>query len=165
EFQDTDPVQWKIFKRLFVEGADEHRLFVVGDPKQAIFRFRGADLYAYLQASKELTERYQAKSYPLPVNWRTWPDLLEALNDVFEKSGWFSETGIDFRRVTSPDADKRRHQLIADRSKRPALSAVDLTGHDALVPARRQYARFIAAEILRLLGQIEAKPALEIRQK
>ena len=55
EFQDTDDLQWRIFRRLFVEGGAHNRLFVVGDPKQAIYAFRGADVFAYLKARDELT--------------------------------------------------------------------------------------------------------------
>ena len=57
EFQDTDPVQWRIFKRLFLDhsiGSYENLLFLIGDPKQAIYSFRGADVYAYLEARNEM---------------------------------------------------------------------------------------------------------------
>ena len=51
EFQDTDPVQFKIFSRLFGQKRD-HWLFLIGDPKQSIYRFRGADLEAYFEFAK-----------------------------------------------------------------------------------------------------------------
>ena len=54
EFQDTDEIQWQIFRRLFVEGAAANRLFVIGDPKQAIYGWRGADVRTYLEACREL---------------------------------------------------------------------------------------------------------------
>ncbi len=60
EFQDTDDLQWRIFRRLFVEGGVHNRLYVVGDPKQAIYAFRGADVFAYLKARDELTGGRQA---------------------------------------------------------------------------------------------------------
>src|SRR5207244_2431313 len=116
EFQDTDPIQWSIFKRIFVEGTSQHALFVVGDPKQAIFGFRGADLYAYLAASKELKEGFHGASYPLNINWRSCPELIESLNDVFEKGHWFGETGIEFSRVGWPDNEEERNRIISDRT-------------------------------------------------
>ena len=49
EFQDTDELQWKIFRQVFVEGGG-NTVYVIGDPKQAIYGFRGADVHAYLEA-------------------------------------------------------------------------------------------------------------------
>lgn len=56
EFQDTDEIQWNIFRRLFVEAENGERLFVIGDPKQAIYGFRNADVYTYLEACQELLD-------------------------------------------------------------------------------------------------------------
>jgi exodeoxyribonuclease V beta subunit len=50
ESQDTDPLQWKIFQRVFAASQD-HWLYLIGDPKQAIYGFRGADVNTYLQAA------------------------------------------------------------------------------------------------------------------
>jgi len=50
EFQDTDELQWKIFRQVFVEGDGGNTVYVIGDPKQAIYGFRGADVHAYLEA-------------------------------------------------------------------------------------------------------------------
>ena len=81
EFQDTDPVQWKIFSHLFLG----HRpLYLVGDPKQSIYRFRGADLYTYMQAKEALGE---SASATLTRNFRSQPNLVDALNTLFHKVG------------------------------------------------------------------------------
>ena len=79
EFQDTDPVQYAIFNTLFTEATP---LFLIGDPKQAIYSFRGADIFAYIQASKAVKRRYT-----LPVNYRSHPDLITAINTLFGISG------------------------------------------------------------------------------
>ena len=79
EFQDTDPVQYDIFRRIYL-GSDLP-VFLVGDPKQAIYSFRGADIFAYLKARNDAAQRYT-----LDVNWRSDPDLLRAFNAVFERS-------------------------------------------------------------------------------
>jgi exodeoxyribonuclease V beta subunit len=57
EFQDTDPVQWEVFRLLFAgsDGADSPTLVLVGDPKQAIYSFRGADIATYLNAKAVVT--------------------------------------------------------------------------------------------------------------
>src|SRR5690606_15444292 len=56
EFQDTDDAQWATFRRVFVEAPPPHALWVIGDPKQAIYGFRGADVFTYLRATRELLE-------------------------------------------------------------------------------------------------------------
>ncbi|BCX81445.1 exodeoxyribonuclease V beta subunit [Methylomarinovum caldicuralii] len=76
EFQDTDRHQWRIFSSLF--GAGRHWLFLIGDPKQSIYRFRGADLDTYFQAAAGATERWY-----LDTNYRSHPDLVAAVNEVF----------------------------------------------------------------------------------
>ncbi len=76
EFQDTDPVQYGIFNRLF--GGGVCPLFLIGDPKQAIYRFRGADVFAYMEAAREADRRYT-----LPDNYRSEPGLIKAVNTFF----------------------------------------------------------------------------------
>ncbi|MEB3270327.1 MAG: UvrD-helicase domain-containing protein [Synechococcus sp.] len=73
EFQDTDPIQWRILRRAFGRGC--HRLVMVGDPKQAIYRFRGGDLDTYRAAADQADERWA-----LTGNRRSSPELIEALN-------------------------------------------------------------------------------------
>ncbi|MFO1470893.1 MAG: UvrD-helicase domain-containing protein [Turneriella sp.] len=85
EFQDTDSVQWQIFRTLFLSPAAEEnaaRLIVVGDPKQAIYKFRGADVFVYLQARSELTAA-GALTEVLGTNYRSAPELLEVQNAIF----------------------------------------------------------------------------------
>ena len=78
EFQDTDPVQYAIFTNVF-RNANQN-LFLIGDPKQAIYSFRGADVFAYLEATGQVDSRYTLKE-----NRRSTPDLITAINTVFSK--------------------------------------------------------------------------------
>jgi exodeoxyribonuclease V beta subunit len=78
EFQDTDPVQYDVFRRLYAE--DSSRLFLIGDPKQAIYGFRGADIFAYMQAA-----RSAARAFTLDVNHRSDPELVQAVNSLFSR--------------------------------------------------------------------------------
>jgi exodeoxyribonuclease V beta subunit len=78
EFQDTDPVQYDIFRRIFAEA--DTPLFLIGDPKQAIYSFRGADIFAYLEAAGQVPA---ARRFTLTDNWRSIPELLTAFNTVF----------------------------------------------------------------------------------
>nr|MDQ2695004.1 UvrD-helicase domain-containing protein [Pseudomonadota bacterium] len=79
EFQDTDPVQYDIFRRLYGDAGAP--VFLVGDPKQAIYSFRGADIFAYLRARHDAGRRYT-----LDVNWRSDPQLLRALNALYARA-------------------------------------------------------------------------------
>ncbi len=98
EFQDTDPVQWEIFRRLFVDGTEDHRLFVIGDPKQAIYGFRGADVHTYKVATRYLADvagasRQRKKNRKigsgdgcrvvLERSFRSSSALLDAVNEIF----------------------------------------------------------------------------------
>jgi len=162
EFQDTDPIQWRIFKRIFIDGPDEcrSRLFVIGDPKQAIYSFRGADVYAYLSAKMEMEKLASGKDgpYSLAVNWRSQPPLVTAFNRLFCREEWFkpqSAAGpfeIGYQETSSPDPADALAKMIADPSGRPVLTIVDLSLSPSPKPARPRLARFVAQEIRHLAG-------------
>ncbi|MBL8787330.1 MAG: exodeoxyribonuclease V subunit beta [Deltaproteobacteria bacterium] len=111
EFQDTDPVQWDIFEALF--GGGRHHLYLIGDPKQAIYGFRRADVRTYLDAAKTAD-----RSYTLDVNYRSDTPLVDALNHLYTRASptdaptstpvptglertAFAHPGIPYRRVTA----------------------------------------------------------------
>jgi exodeoxyribonuclease V beta subunit len=79
EFQDTDDLQYRVFSKLF--GAPGHLLFMIGDPKQAIYGFRGADIFSYLRAA-----RGAQACYTLTTNWRSAPGLVQAVNTLFSRA-------------------------------------------------------------------------------
>ncbi len=78
EFQDTDPVQYRIFRTIYGKGGKE-ALFLIGDPKQAIYGFRGADIYAYLEAAGQAESEKQT----MTTNWRADRKMVAALNALF----------------------------------------------------------------------------------
>lgn len=164
EFQDTDPLQWRIFRRIFLE-AGESRLFVVGDPKQAIFAFRGADLPTYIRARDEMQNEAGAAFMPLETNWRSAPELLEALNCLFGDGDWFgSDKGIPYREVHAPEEDERQARVVTDLTNRAAMTIVDVRPWERLKEAAKQHARFIAHEVHRLLHH-DGQPPLVIAKK
>jgi exodeoxyribonuclease V beta subunit len=79
EFQDTDPAQYEIFQTIF--RSQDHRLFFIGDPKQAIYGFRGADVFTYLDAA-----RIADRKFTLVTNWRSEAPLLAAINGLFAQT-------------------------------------------------------------------------------
>ncbi|MCA9494175.1 MAG: UvrD-helicase domain-containing protein, partial [Myxococcales bacterium] len=102
EFQDTDERQWSLVRALARQDPDrpEDRVFVVGDPKQAIYGFRGADVYAYLEAAAKAGSRST-----LATNFRSDQPLLDAY-DAFFGNAQLGDADISYREVEAPD----RHQ-------------------------------------------------------
>ena len=81
EFQDTDPLQYDIFNAVF--NLPAKRLFLIGDPKQSIYGFRGADVFAYIQAAENVADR---RKYTLGQNWRSTTELVAATNHFFSRA-------------------------------------------------------------------------------
>ena len=80
EFQDTDQLQYRIFRKIFND--DSIPLFLIGDPKQAIYSFRGADIFAYLSARDDIpSERH----FTMDKNWRSTPQMVQAVNLLFSQ--------------------------------------------------------------------------------
>jgi exodeoxyribonuclease V beta subunit len=165
EFQDTDDVQWRIFSRIFLHGHDDdqgNRLFLIGDPKQAIYAFRGADVFTYLEARqriKTLASQGSANLYDLTVNWRSSPDLVAAFNRIFCQDAWFGTREkcgpfeIGYAPSDSPEPEKRPSPIGCDRSNRPAFNIMDLSAARNHAAARAMLAGFICREIRYLVGQ------------
>ena len=106
EFQDTDPVQWKIFRKLFGERADGS-LVLVGDPKQAIYGFRGGDIETYVAAVND-TAFVERRS--MSRNWRSDTAVITALDALFA-GATFGDEAIRFQPV------------VAAREPRPGASS------------------------------------------
>jgi exodeoxyribonuclease V beta subunit len=84
EFQDTDDLQWQIFRRIFHESAGANIFYLIGDPKQAIYSFRGADVFTYLHARRAVVDAGGAL-VRLGKNYRSSPDVIAAYNRLFEQ--------------------------------------------------------------------------------
>ena len=79
EFQDTDPLQYRIFRTIY--GGSDGALFLIGDPKQSIYSFRGADIFSYMEAVHDVD-----RQYTLGKNWRSAGELITAVNTIFGES-------------------------------------------------------------------------------
>ena len=119
EFQDTSELQWKIFRRIYLSGG-EAKLTVVGDPKQAIYGFRGADLHTYEEACEQLRAAGAAE-LALRTNYRSTPKLIEALTTITA-----SVPGEPFFAVTAADARVQagRDTRLLDANGEPAAAVV-----------------------------------------
>ncbi|MBF0236651.1 MAG: exodeoxyribonuclease V subunit beta [SAR324 cluster bacterium] len=102
EFQDTDPVQYQIFNAIYPPNGPG-TLFLIGDPKQAIYSFRGADIFTYLQAAGS------AEKQSLAENWRSTPAMIQAINTLFTFKAHpnpFVYEKISYPKVTFPHEKK-----------------------------------------------------------
>jgi len=148
EFQDTDPVQYAIFSEVFRDTGNI--LFLIGDPKQAIYSFRGADIFAYLAAGREVDS-----VYTLTANWRSEPLLIKAVNTLFSvRTAPFVFPEIAYRDASSGN-DDFPNKLMINSIYEPPMKCW-LIGADEEKPlsrgvARPRIARATAAEIARLI--------------
>ncbi|MEN9847813.1 MAG: exodeoxyribonuclease subunit beta, partial [Pseudomonadota bacterium] len=115
EFQDTDPVQYKIFYQVF-SNCDNPILFFIGDPKQAIYSFRGADIFAYLDACDNADKRYT-----LSVNRRSEAGLIDAVNQLFSAHPHpFIFSQIPFNTANAPES-KQNNLTFSGEIREPLV--------------------------------------------
>ena len=146
EFQDTDPVQFAIFDSVF--GRGDAALFLIGDPKQAIYSFRGADLFAYIHAASRVQRRYT-----LSENWRSEPGLIRAVNALFSRpASPFLYRTVPFEKA-QPAVREAPRMTIGGRCEAPLkLWVVDGGGGTVTVEqARERIRRAVAAEVAQLV--------------
>lgn len=116
EFQDTDPQQYHIFSSIYAEQSDDSGLFLIGDPKQAIYSFRGADIFAYIEASRDTPDN---RRYTLNTNWRSTAQYVAAVNAIFEtpRAPFVFDDEIPFSPVAAAgSADKAPLLLNGEQS-------------------------------------------------
>lgn len=152
EFQDTDPRQYDIFSKIFSSPGTP--FFMIGDPKQAIYAFRGGDIFAYLKASKESDQRFT-----LEKNYRSAPLLVKGINAVFSGSvNPFLYEPIEFLKVTTPATAK--DTLVEKDAVVPPLQfcffqrekqALDRQGFISKDTAAGIIPKLVATDILSLL--------------
>ena len=164
EFQDTDPLQYEIFRTLF--GHRGGLLFLIGDPKQAIYSFRGADIFAYMEAARQAQVRYTLRH-----NWRAEPNLIEAINELFSRT----ENPFvfdDIRFLPATPGDRGPERLTIDGNSEPQLqiwfidggglqsSAIGKSGVINKEPARKLITNAVAGEIAGLLRRGQNRAAM-----
>jgi len=151
EFQDTDPVQYEILDRIYADPAAT--FLVIGDPKQAIYSFRGADLFAYLRAARDVGR----EAFTLDVCYRADPRLVAAVNRLFaRRPAPFLLEDVRYRpvaprpgateRLATPGGDHGALELVVLGATEPGSTARPTGGAASDVPAAA------AAEVVRWLG-------------
>lgn len=116
EFQDTDPQQYRIFHTLY-GNQGECGLLLIGDPKQAIYAFRGADIFTYIRARSEVSAHYT-----LETNWRSSFPMVQSVNRLFSSVEVpFLFEQIPFIKVAAAEKNSRLSFEIKGK-KQPAIS-------------------------------------------
>ena len=152
EFQDTDPTQWEVMRLAFATGGAT--LVLIGDPKQAIYSFRGADVYAYLDAA-----RIAGRRATLGVNWRSDQGLVEAYDALFGGSH-LGHPRIDYAPVRAADPHQSSRLLDAPRPEplrlrvlhRAGVRPLTREGYVQVNQGRRRVAEDVAADLVGLLN-------------
>ncbi|PPB13654.1 exodeoxyribonuclease V subunit beta [Pseudomonas aeruginosa] len=161
EFQDTDPVQFGIFERIYQisENRPDTGLFMIGDPKQAIYAFRGADIYTYLAARRATSGRLHS----LDTNYRSSKAMVAAVNQVFLQAearqggrGAFLFRGADDNPLPFIEvhAKGRSEQLVINGEASAALQCWQLQSEEPVSGSvyRQQLAASCASHIVDLLN-------------
>jgi exodeoxyribonuclease V beta subunit len=115
EFQDTDPLQYNIFKTLYAHKPNAG-LLMIGDPKQAIYAFRGADIFTYIEARRQVDDHYT-----LDTNWRSTTKMVNACNHFFQASSapFIYSKDISFHPVK---AIEKKEVFTCNQQEIPALN-------------------------------------------
>ena len=166
EFQDTDDRQWRIFETIFGDSDDVREaglspaLFLIGDPKQAIYGFRGGDIHTYLAA-----QRGAQGAPPLDRNFRSRPSVLRALQALYAQAGptAFLDEAIQFEPVAAGGV-RRDDDYLRDGVPAPGLTLRVLRSTDGRPlqadPSREAACAACVTDIHRVLVQARAGSAL-----
>ncbi|QIQ22393.1 exodeoxyribonuclease V subunit beta [Zophobihabitans entericus] len=146
EFQDTAPIQYQIFDQIY-QDKTQTGLLLIGDPKQAIYGFRGADIFTYIQAKSHVDHHFT-----MEINWRSSQSVVSGINQLFsqhEQPFIFNE--IPFIQVRSADKNQQKQFEINEQK----IPAVQLCVLPETITSQSDYqqamAEYTAQEILQWL--------------
>ncbi len=160
EFQDTDPLQYEIFKTLYASTPNNEplntSLLMIGDPKQAIYSFRGADIFTYIQAKRFISN--PDHHHTLGTNWRSTHKMVHAINTLFEQSSapFIYHNEIPFIPVNAA-GESDKEPLLIDNSPPVPVQFWQIESDDDKAiqgnTAKKEIASSCASKICQLLTQ------------
>ncbi len=150
EFQDTDPVQLAVFRELYFPSTEKNCLYLIGDPKQSIYKFRGADIFSYQKAA----QNKDVRTFTLGKNFRSSKAMVDAVNAIFS---WQNEgepwpSGVRFM-ASEAHKNEQRFHLEGDEQEKKTMQFLlpDSVEKTTKTESTRFVMRQAAAEISRLL--------------
>ncbi|MCK9182330.1 MAG: UvrD-helicase domain-containing protein [Fibrobacteraceae bacterium] len=152
EFQDTNNLQWEIFRTAFLNSKANH-IYVVGDPKQSIYAFQGANLNVYRKAIGEIKTGFR-----LACNHRSSDGVIKACDAVFEQAAYAEENSKDFGDAFVPSECPKENEKIAalnSSSFPPVWLAPEST-------SPFDFAKFAVSRLAEIFEIKEGKTALQI---
>ncbi|HEJ0423214.1 TPA: exodeoxyribonuclease V subunit beta [Citrobacter koseri] len=160
EFQDTDPQQYRIFRRIWRHQPDT-ALLLIGDPKQAIYAFRGADIFTYMKARSEVSAHYT-----LDTNWRSAPGMVNSVNTLFSQMN----DAFMFREIPfAPVKSARKNQslrFVLNGETQPAMNMWLMEGESCGIGDYQSYmAQVCATQIRDWLKAGQTGDALLVSEK
>ncbi|WWO97830.1 MAG: exodeoxyribonuclease V subunit beta [Candidatus Dasytiphilus stammeri] len=161
EFQDTDSKQYSIFKKIYPKDSEETALLLIGDPKQAIYSFRGADIFNYMSVRAKII-----RHYTLNINWRSSPNLISSVNKIFSTIKYpFLFPEIPFLPVKPAPSERTFSFTIHDKPQ----TALRVFLHSAQCVDTSEYYQMMAIQcandIKRLIIAVKNRSALLINSK
>lgn len=164
EFQDTDPVQFNIFSKIYLnaEAMKRHACcYLIGDPKQSIYAFRGADINSYIKAKQKVEQLTHGDGiYTLDTNYRSSPDIVYATNALFEP--WFNPKNVNpFNDVYisfSPVYSKLQKQQMMHKDKAASTATTAATASKDTKGKAKAQAKAKGAKGAAMAAQAEAAP-------
>jgi len=143
EFQDTDRQQWEIFQKIFLNNKTGHTIFLVGDPKQSIYRFREADLNVYFEAINKIA--YKKK---LVCNYRSIPTLTNALNTLFNYGPLFKQDDMIHYDNVKSGIDLKYEEFYKGGEKLPPVEFIDLGDNSTISETSEKLGKYIVSYIV-----------------
>ncbi|MCL2183359.1 MAG: UvrD-helicase domain-containing protein [Chitinispirillia bacterium] len=117
EFQDTSVIQWSIFRKIFLDGGVNAKMYIVGDPKQSIYSFQNADILSYISAKETVTGEHGGTAYSLVNNYRSLPEMIAAYNAILSPKSGSAEDWFIVENIAYPDSGAAR--APAERADNP----------------------------------------------
>ena len=157
EFQDTDELQWSFFERVFLESKGRNLVYLIGDPKQSIYGFRGADVHTYLEVRDRVVEHAGTPLVQLSESFRSTRALIDAYNFLLDSSAEPSFFDGDIRYDRPVTAGRELIAVEADGSLAKPIHLLKVVPREgdglSTGELRRGLARQIALGVRDLLSE------------
>ncbi len=163
EFQDTNQRQWDIFKNIFM-GDDKHKIIVVGDPKQSIYSFQGADVNVYRNAINTISAE-GGQAYSLSTNFRSTKEMVEVCNLIFKEKDDGKITFFDPDSQISFNHSNPSGKILSAKYQNEIIKPLWLAGNEEKRIKPEEFAKIAVNQIIDCCTVENGKTRLQIFDK